>query len=89
MTDRDLLNKLHDQPFQPFRIRLSNSTTVDILDPNTVVVGPTSAIVPIETVLGDHGYYLVNRWRTVALSHMVEFMDIDPPKSAGKKRRAS
>lgn len=89
MTDRDLLNKLHDQPFQAFRIRLSNSTTVDVLDPNTVVVGPTSAIVPIETVLGDHGYYLVNRWRTVALSHMVEFMDIDPPKSSGKKRRAS
>ena len=41
MTSRDLLNKLHDGPFQPFRVKLSNNTTLDVLDPNTVVVGPT------------------------------------------------
>jgi hypothetical protein len=33
MTDRDLLNKLHDQSFQPFRVRLSNNSTIDVLDP--------------------------------------------------------
>jgi len=86
MTDRDLLNKLHDRPFQPFRVRLSNNSTMDVLDPNTVVVGPTSAIMPVETVLGDHGYYIVTRWRTVALAHMVEFLDIDPTKSSKRKR---
>ena len=86
MTDRDLLNKLHDQPFQPFRVKLSNNSAIDVLDPNTVVVGPTSAIMPVETAMGDHGYYLVTRWRTVALAHMVEFIDIDPPKSAKRKR---
>ncbi|QOV87909.1 hypothetical protein [Humisphaera borealis] len=89
MTDRDLLNKLHDQPFQPFRLKLSNNSSMDVLDPNTVVVGPTSAIMPVESVVGEHGYYIVNRWRTVALSHMVEFIDIDPPKPASKKKRAS
>ncbi len=89
MTARDLLNKLHDNPFQPFRVRLANNHTIDVLDPNTVVVGPTSAIMPVETVLGEHGYYLVNRWRTVAIAHMVEFLDIDPPKSGSKRRRAS
>ncbi|HEY7116329.1 MAG TPA: hypothetical protein VH475_07080 [Tepidisphaeraceae bacterium] len=89
MTARDLLNKLHDNPFQPFRVKLSNSSTMDVLDPNTVVVGPTSAIMPIETVIDDQGYYLVTRWRTVALAHMVEFIDIEPPKSAKRKRRAS
>ncbi|HLL90306.1 MAG TPA: hypothetical protein VK324_13485 [Tepidisphaeraceae bacterium] len=47
MTDLDLLNKLHDQPFQPFRVRLTNNSAIDVLDPNTVVVGPTSAIMPI------------------------------------------
>jgi hypothetical protein len=31
----------------------------------------------------------VSRWRTVALAHMVEFTDIDPPKSASKRRKAS
>jgi hypothetical protein len=89
MTDRDLLNKLHDNPFQPFRVKLSNNSTLDVLDPNTVVVGPSSAILPIESVLGDHGYYLVNRWRTVALAHIVEFIDIDPPKKDSRKKRAS
>jgi len=42
MTYRDLLNKLHDHPFQPFRVRLSSNCTMDVLDPGTVVVGPTS-----------------------------------------------
>jgi len=89
MTDRDLLNKLHDKPFQPFRVKLTTGSTIDVLDPNTVVVGPTSAIMPLESVLGEHGYYVVPRWRTVALAHMVEFLDIDPPKSDRRRKRAS
>jgi hypothetical protein len=89
MRVRDLLNKLHDEPFQPFRARLSNNTTIDVLDPNTVVVGPSSAIMPIETVRDSSGYYVVNRWRTVALAHIIEFVDIDPPKSQSKPKRAS
>jgi hypothetical protein len=55
MRTRDLLNKLHDQPFQPFRVRLSNKTEIEILDPNTVVVGPSSAIMPIETLKDGSG----------------------------------
>ena len=89
MKARDLLNKLHDQPFQPFRVRLSNNTTMDVLDPGTVIVGPSSAIMPIETVRDGSGYYVVTRWRTVALSHMVEFVDIEPPKGQTRRRKAS
>jgi hypothetical protein len=89
MTARDLLDKLHDQPFRPFRVKLSNNTTLDVVNSGTVVVGPTHAIMPVEAVLGEHGYYVVTRWRTVALAHMVEFTDIDPPKSLSKRRRAS
>jgi len=89
MTTQDLLNKLHDNPFQPFRVRLSNSSTIDVLDPNTVVVGPSSAIMPLETLQDEYGRYIVARWRTVALAHMVEFVDIDLPKSASRRKRAS
>ena len=89
MTSQDLLNKLHDQPFQPIRVRLSNNSTMDVLDPTTVVVGPTSAIMPIETTQDEYGRYLVTRWRTVSIVHMVEFVDIDPPKSATRRKRAS
>ena len=81
--------KINKAPFQPFRVQLSNNSTMDVLDPGTVVVGPPSAIMPVESVLGDHGYYVAARWRTVALAHMVEFIDIDPPKSGSRKRRAS
>jgi hypothetical protein len=88
MRARDLLNKLHREPFQPFRVRLSNNSTIDVLDANTVVVGPSSAIMPIETKR-DGNYYIVSRWRTVALAHMVEFTDIEPPKSASTRKRAS
>jgi CBS-domain-containing membrane protein len=86
MKARDLLNKLHDEPFQAFRVRLSNNTTIDVIDPNTVVVGPSSAIMPLETLLDSSGYHVVSRWRTVALAHIVEFVDIDPPKSRAKRR---
>lgn len=90
MRARDLLDKLHDEPFQAFRVRLTNNSTIDVLDPNTVVVGPSSAIMPIETLRdGGTGHYLVSRWRTVALAHMIEFVDIDPPKERSTRKKAS
>jgi hypothetical protein len=60
-----------------------------VLDPNTVVVGPSSAIMPMESVIGEHGYYVVTRWCSVAFSHIVEFIEIDPPRAGGKKKRVS
>ncbi len=86
MSPQDLYNKLHDEPFKPFRVRLSNSTTIDVLDSGSVVVGPTSAIMPLEYV-EDHGLKLVRRWKTVALSHMVEFIDPDVKGDGPKRRR--
>jgi hypothetical protein len=66
---------------------LSNNTTIDVIDPGLVVVGPTSAVMPIQTAKDDLGYTLVTQWRTIALNHMVEFSDLDPPK--GSKRRSA
>lgn len=84
MSPQDLLNRLHDEPFRPFRVKLSNNTAIDITEPGLVVVGPTSAIMPILTAKDDLGYTLVTQWRTIALSHIVEFIDLEPPKK-GKK----
>jgi hypothetical protein len=85
MSPQDLLNRLHDAPFKPFRVRLSNNTTIDVIDPGVMIVGPTSAVMPIQTAKDDLGYVLVTQWRTIALSHMVEFPDIEPPKGSRKK----
>jgi hypothetical protein len=86
MSPRTLLNKLHGAPFRPFRVRLTNNTTLDVNDPGVVMVGPTSAIMPIQTTKDDLGYTLVTQWRTVALSHIVEFADLEPPKPPLKLR---
>ncbi len=86
MSPRDLLNRLHDEPFRPFRARLSNNNTIDVLDAGSVIVGPTSAIMPLEYVDDEYGDKLVLRWKTVALRHIVEFVDLDT-KGNGSRRR--
>ena len=86
MGPQDLYNKLHDEPFKSFRVRLSNGSAIDVLDSGSVVVGPTSAIMPLEYV-EDDGMRLVRRWKTVALSHIVEFIDLDRKSNGSKKRR--
>ena len=86
MSPHDLLSRLEDQPFKPFRVRLSNNNVIDVLEPASVVVGPTSAIMPLEYV-EERGRKLVFRWKTVALSHMVEFVDIDIKGNGSQRRR--
>ena len=87
MSPEDLYNKLHDEPFKPFRVRLSNNNVIDVLDAGSVVIGPTSAIMPLEYVDDERGRKWVSRWKTVALHHMVEFIDIDSKGNGAKRRR--
>lgn len=87
MSPRDLLNRLHDEPFRPFRVKLTNSTTIDVRNPGLVIVGPTSAVMPLQTQEDDMGYMLVTQWRTIALSHMVEFAEITTKGNGSKRKR--
>ena len=87
MSPHDLYLKLHDEPFKPFRVRLSNNNSIDVLDAGSGVVGPTSAIMPLEYVDDDRGFKFVLRWKTVALAHMVEFVDIDVKGNGHGRRR--
>ena len=47
MSPDDLERKLTERPFQPFRIKLSTSSTIDVRVPGEVVMGLTSAIFPL------------------------------------------
>jgi len=38
MAPQDLLNKLHHEPFEAFRVRLSNNTGIDVLDRGSVAL---------------------------------------------------
>jgi hypothetical protein len=85
MRTKDLLSRLNDLPFRPFRIHLSDGTSIPVSDPGMILVSPSSAVLPTE--YGKHdGERVVTRWRTVALSHMVQFSDLDEP-IGGKQRR--
>jgi hypothetical protein len=46
-----------------------------------------SVILPTELGHDSEGFPLVRRWRTVALSHMVQFTDIDDAISGKRPKR--
>ncbi|MGH7213911.1 MAG: hypothetical protein ACREIT_04030, partial [Tepidisphaeraceae bacterium] len=85
MTSYDLLRKLHDVPFKPFRLKLTNSTIIDVHEPGSVIVGDSSAVLPTETYRDERGYRIARDWKTIAISHIVEFSDLEL-KPNGSKR---
>jgi hypothetical protein len=89
MTTRDLNHRLYDQPYRPFRIHLSDGTTIPVMNAGMGLVGPSSAILPTELGRDPDGFPVVNRWQTVALYHIVQFSDVDEPVTGKrpKKRR--
>jgi hypothetical protein len=89
MTTVYLNHRLYDKPFKPFRIHLSDGSSIPVMNGGVVLVGESSAILPTELSHDSEGYPVVKRWRTVALAHMVQFSDIDESVSgkSPKKRK--
>ena len=86
MRIRDLIHRLHDEPFRGFRIHLSDGSSIPVMNPGMIIVGPSSAVVPTEFGKAE-GERVVTRWRTVALAHMVQFSDLDEPISGKSRKR--
>jgi hypothetical protein len=87
MVARDLLNRLRDYPFRPFRIHMTDRRTVDITHPFLISVGATSAILPAELGEDEDGDVVATRWQTVALLHMVRFTDLNGHSRPSRRRR--
>ena len=87
MTYVDLHHKLDDAPFKPFRIKMVNSTSYDILQPWMIIIGESSALIVTQVRKDDRGYN-VSEWRTVSISHMLEFSDLDAKQQGNEKRSA-
>lgn len=87
MFARDLINRLSDYPFKPFRIHLSDGATVDVVQPFLVSVGATSAVLPAAIGQDEDGHPVATRWQTVALLHMVRFTELNGHKSPRRRRR--
>ena len=87
MTYHDLSGKLNDHAFKPFRIRMSNSSTIDVRHPGSIIVGESSAVVPTDTMKDDRGYTVARDWKTISISHIVEFVDLNEKDSGPKRKR--
>ena len=83
----DLLRRVNDMPFRPFRMKLSNDTVIDVLDPSMMTVGKTSAIVVTQSAQDELGYRVALDWKTISIIHIVEISDL-PIKPQQKRRPA-
>ncbi len=83
----DLNHRIYDTPFRPFRIHLSDGSAIAVKNAGMLLVGESSVILPVELGHDSDGYALVKRWRTVALSHMVQFSEIDEPVSGKRPKK--
>ena len=87
MTHIDLLRKLNDHPFKPFRIRMVNNTVDDINEPWMIIPGNSSAIILANpSYQEEKGYQVVHDWKTVSIHHMLEFSDIRSKRNGSSKR---
>lgn len=73
MPPEDLIQALHQRPFVPFRMYLTDGTTYVVRHPDLLMVGRHSAVVGISG--GDEPLY--DRYETVALLHVVRLEPID------------
>jgi hypothetical protein len=87
MTYHDLHRKLNDQPFKPFRIKLVNNSVIEVHEPGMVIIGESSAVIPTQTQRDDRGVRYATDWRTISISHILEFSDIDAKGNGSKRKR--
>ena len=87
MRTEDLLSRLHDEPFRPFRVHLSDGTTLNVAQPNMVIVGKSTAVLPSRFERDEEGRPFAANWRTIALLHIVQFSEIDERGNRKRRRR--
>ncbi len=87
MCPDDLLKRLEDRPFRPFRIHLSDGTVLTVSDPGEVVVGRATAMLFTRFGRSEQGRRIVEDWRTIALLHITQFGEARASRN-GRRRRA-
>ncbi len=87
MRADDLLNRLDDQPFKPFRIHLSDGSVIRVDEPGMVIVGKSSAVLPTRFGKTDDGRRIAEDWQTIALRHIVRFTDAAARENGSRRPR--
>ena len=87
MRAADLLKRLDDRPFVPFRLHLTDGTALDIPQPGMVIVGLSSAVLPSRFGADEEGNRVALDWRTIALAHIVQFSQLTPNGRSKRGKR--
>ena len=69
-----LIDRINAGPFKPFRLRLSNGSTIDVPYPR-MVVGFERAVVATEFRLDECGRPYAHDYRTLPLSEIEAILD--------------
>ncbi len=82
MTQEELHETAHRQPFEPFRVILTTGATYDIRHPDLILVGRRSAIIGMTNEPNGTAY---DRTIKVDLLHIVgiEELPVTPPSTNG------
>ena len=75
MRSKDIHEFVAKQPFQPFRITLTDGRTYDVRHPEMAMVGKSSVVIGVPLEGDDEPYY--DRAITVALIHIMQAEVID------------
>ena len=78
MTALQLDDALHHQPFEPFRLVMTEGVGYDISHPDLVMVGLTAAVVGLT---GEMGQRFFERTVKIDLNHVIRLEPIDKAQS--------
>jgi len=80
MAPRDLLKRVKQRPFIPFRLVVSEGATYDVRHPDFVMVGRDSAVIGIQ---GDQEQDFYETSVLVDLLHVVRLEPLETTKPTG------
>lgn len=85
VAPRELLRRIQAEPFEPFRVRLTDGTEIDVPFPR-MLVGPEKALIVIKWKRSARGSPLAVDWRTVPLAMIDQIEDRRPRRRTNHKR---
>jgi hypothetical protein len=80
MPPEDILQRLRQQPFEPFRIHLSDGTVYEIRHPDVVLVGRRSLTLGLASTGEPRLPY--DRFETVSLLHVTRLEPVNGSPAA-------
>jgi hypothetical protein len=83
MRPEDILAFVRKQPFEPFRITLTDGRVYEVTHPELAMVGRSSVVVGVPTTERDQELLIADRMVTASLLHIMQAEAIEQIKKPG------